>query len=213
MAAHRNLVISPVGDCSLHPTWLSDAAGRQFDLALVYFGEQPDRYRDEADYYLPQRGFKFHLFEAMLRLLGSRLDQYDSIWCPDDDLAATTADLNRMFAIVRDYGLSIAQPAVASGDVSHATVRQQPGLLLRYSRFVEVMCPVFSRSALERIRPTLLVNKSAWGLDWAWTRLVPIDELAIIDAVGVHHTPPAAHWRRIRSDAQRGSTRCETWCG
>ncbi len=190
MAARRNLIVSPVGDQSLHPAWLSGADRRDFDLALIYFGEQADRYRGDADYYLQRRGFKFHLFDAMLTQLGSRLDEYDYIWCPDDDLDTCTSDINRLFAITRDYRLSIAQPAIASGDVSFATVRQQPGLLLRYSRFVEVMCPVFSRAALTRIRPTLLVNKSAWGLDWAWTRLVPIDELAIIDAVGVHHTRP-----------------------
>ena len=126
----------------------------------------------------------------MLGQLGSRLDDYGYIWLPDDDLAAKTADINRMFSIARTYGLALAQPAIARGEVSHQIVRQQAGLLLRYTRFVEVMCPLFSRSALQRVRSTLVANKSAWGLDWAWSQLLPADELAIIDAVGVHHTRP-----------------------
>lgn len=190
MAGHRNLVLSPVGDESLHPTWLSAPDERQFDLGLIYFGSQGDRYRDEAEYYLRQRGFKFHLLDALMTQMGPRLAEYDYIWCPDDDLASNTADVNRMFSIAREFRLAISQPAVAEGEVSHATVRQQPGLLLRYSQFVEVMCPVFSREALARVRSTLVANKSAWGVDWAWTRLIPAEELAIIDAVGVHHTRP-----------------------
>ncbi len=198
---HRNLVVSPVGDASLHPTWLSESGQRRFDLGLIYFGRQPDRYRTDADHYLQQTGFKFHLVEQMLSELGSRLDDYDYIWCPDDDLASSTLDINRMFALARDYRLPIAQPAIATGDISFATVRQQPGLLLRYTHFVEVMCPLFSRTALNRIRPTLVENKSAWGIDWAWTRLLPASEFAVIDAVGVHHTRPlhsGAGYQRMR---------------
>ena len=190
MGSCRNLVISPVCDDSLHRTWLSESAERQFDLALIYFGDRSGQYREDSDYYLEQHGFKFHLIDAMFRKLGARLDEYDYIWCPDDDVATTTLDINQLFSIIRRYRLSIAQPAIASGEVSYRTVQSQPGLLLRYSQFVEVMCPVFSHAALARIRPTLMVNKSAWGLDWAWTRIIPPDELAIIDAVAVHHTRP-----------------------
>ena len=41
MTSERNLVISPVGDDSQHPTWLDEAARRQFDLAIIYYGSQP----------------------------------------------------------------------------------------------------------------------------------------------------------------------------
>ncbi len=187
---YRNLIVSPVGNGSQHWTWLSEASCRQFDLALVYFDDQPNLYRADADHYLEQRGFKFHLIEQMLTRLGAQLDDYDYIWCPDDDLATSTRDINRMFQIARQYRLPIAQPAIASGDVSFATVRQQPGLLLRYTQFVEVMCPLFSRPALDCVRSTLVENKSAWGIDWAWTRLLPSNQFAVIDAVGVHHTRP-----------------------
>src|SRR5262245_43436561 len=198
---HRNLIVSPVGDDSQHTTWLSAPAERKFDLALVYFGKQPGRYRADADCYLAQRGFKFHLIEQMFGKLGPRLDQYDCIWLPDDDIASTTQDINRLFTVARDYCLAIAQPAIASGDVSYRVVRQQAGLLLRYTQFVEVMCPLLSRAALARVRPTLTENKSAWGIDWAWTRLIPPNEMAIIDAVGVHHTRPlhsGAGYQRMR---------------
>jgi hypothetical protein len=199
---HRNLIISPVGDDSRHPSWLDAAAERQFDLALIYFGGQEDRYRADADHYLVQRGFKFHLIERMLRQLAQQLEAYDLIWLPDDDIASTTHDVNRLFAIAREYRLAISQPAISAGDTSYKVVRQQPGLLLRYTQFVEVMCPVLSRAALARVRSTLTENKSAWGIDWAWTRLVPAGDMAIIDAVGVQHTRPlhsGAGYERMRN--------------
>lgn len=198
---NRNLIISPVGDDSQHPTWLSAAGEQQFDLALIYFGSQPGRYQHDADCYLAQSGFKFHLIERMLVELGPRLEQYEYIWLPDDDVASTTHDVNRLFALAREYRLAIAQPAIRAGDTSYQVVRQQPGLLLRYTQFVEVMCPVLSRAALDRVRPTLTENKSAWGIDWAWTRLIPPTDMAIIDAVGVHHTRPlhsGAGYQRMR---------------
>ena len=198
---HRNLIISPVGDDSQHPTWLNAAGERQFDLAMIYFGSQAGRYRADADHYLAQRGFKFHLIEQMLRQFGSRLDDYDYVWLPDDDIASSTHDINRLFALTREYRLAIAQPAIANGDTSYRVVRLHTGFLLRYTQFVEVMCPVLSRAALELVRPTLTANKSAWGVDWAWTRLIPPTEMAIIDAVGVAHTRPlhsGAGYQRMR---------------
>jgi hypothetical protein len=106
-----------------------------------------------------------------------------------------------LFALTREYQLAIAQPAIATGDTSYRVVRQHPGLLLRYAQFVEVMCPVLSRAALELVRPTLTANKSAWGVDWAWTRLIPPTEMAIIDVVSVAHTRPlhsGAGYQRMR---------------
>jgi len=198
---HRNLIVSPVGDDSQHSSWLDAAGERQFDLALIYFGGQPGRYRADADYYLAERGFKFHLIEQMLRQIGSRLDDYEYVWLPDDDIASATRDINRLFAVAGEYRLAIAQPAIAAGDVSYKVVRRQPGMLLRYTQFVEVMCPVLSQAALARVRPTLTANKSAWGVDWAWTRLIPPHQMAIIDAVGVQHTRPlhsGAGYQRMR---------------
>ena len=126
----------------------------------------------------------------MLSELGSRLNDYDYIWLPDDDLAARTADINRLFSIARDYGLSLAQPAIASGEISHQIVRQQPGLLLRYTGFVEVMCPLFSRRPADASARRWPRTSRPGGSIGPGSRLVPADELAIIDAVGVHHTRP-----------------------
>ena len=140
----------------------------------------------------------------MLDELGHRLESYDFVWLPDDDIATTTDDVNRLFEIARQHRLPIAQPAIARGDVSYQSLRVQPNLLLRYTRFAEVMCPVFARAALAAARPTFRETISGWGIDWAWTRLVDRRQIAVVDAVGVHHTRPLASGDAYRRFAQQG---------
>jgi hypothetical protein len=188
----RNLVIATVGDDSQHPSWLAQRDDRSFDVALVYYGGQTNRYRGESDYYSERRGFKFPLISQMLDELGSELDRFDYVWLPDDDIRAATGDVNRLFQIARDYRLAIAQPGIESGDVSYRALRQQPNLLLRYTGFVEVMCPLFSRDALGAVRHTFAEVHSGWGIDWAWTRMVDRRQMAVVDGVGVRHTRPLA---------------------
>ena len=53
---HKNLVIGIVGDESVHPTWISEPGVRNFDLCLIYFGDDDGRYSDQADYYFQRKG-------------------------------------------------------------------------------------------------------------------------------------------------------------
>lgn len=186
----HNLVIGVVGDDSAHESWLSDAADRSFDLCLVYFGNKVNRYAKQAEYYFPRKGIKFQLLHAVAGELGDALRQYDSIWCPDDDIAADTHAINRLFDVARQYRLQIAQPAIRSGDFSYKTLLQYPEYLLRYTRYVEIMCPLFSREAFARVLPTFIETRSGWGIDWVWPTFFAEDELAVVDAVGVDHTRP-----------------------
>ena len=66
----RNLVIATVGDDSQHSSWLAQRYDRSFDVALVYYGKQTDRYRGESEYYVERRGFKFPLISHFLAELG-----------------------------------------------------------------------------------------------------------------------------------------------
>ncbi|HEX6961900.1 MAG TPA: hypothetical protein VF175_08545 [Lacipirellula sp.] len=184
-----NLILATVGDESVHRTWLAGGE-RAFDLGLIYFGDQPDRFAEDADYYFVRKGIKYSLLHEAARALGPALRHYDFVWMPDDDVAADARCINRLFQTAGEYRLAVCQPAVGQGDVSFKTLRAQPGYLLRYSRFVEIMCPVFSREALARVLPTFTFNVSAWGLDWLWASMFSEAEMAVIDAAPVHHTRP-----------------------
>jgi hypothetical protein len=187
-AARTNLVISPIGDESMHASWLADRQVRTFDVFLIYYGQRDGFARQDADHYLCRTGFKWELLDHALRHYRHVVERYERVWCPDCDVRADTASINHLFAVCREYRLQLAQPAISAGEVSYEFLRRRPGLVLRYSPFVECMCPLFTREALYRVLPTFLETRSGWGLDWLWPRSFGPREMAVVDSIGVEHT-------------------------
>jgi hypothetical protein len=203
-SARRNLIISPVGDTSEHKSWLSHPDARTFDLFLIYYGNRGDFGRGEATHYLKCQGFKWELVDNVCKHFPEVLDRYTNIWCPDNDIKLDTYGVNRMFELFERFQLKLAQPAISAGQVSYQTLRQKPGVVLRYSPYVEVMCPLFTREALRQCQPTFLECKSGWGLDWVWPRYFAHHEIAILDAVGAEHTGPLGTGENYQKLAELG---------
>jgi hypothetical protein len=187
-SSRRNLIISPIGDDSVHESWLSHPTERSFDLFLIHYGQRTDFGRRHADHYAQRQGFKWELLHWAVNEHGALVNQYQNVWLPDNDVRADTLSINRLFELFEHYGLQMAQPAISAGEVSYQLLRQHQDVILRYSPFVEIMCPLFTRRALARVAPTFLESRSGWGLDWLWTRFFEPHQVAIIDAVGVEHT-------------------------
>jgi hypothetical protein len=185
----RNLILAAVGDESVHRTWLTGRE-RSFDLGLVYFGDHPGRFAADADFYFERKGIKYELLHEAASSLGPALTEYERVWMPDDDIAADAMRINKLFELAAEHRLAVCQPGIGSGDVSFKSLRAHPDYLLRYTRFVEIMCPLFSRDALKRVLPTFTLNVSAWGIDWLWASMFRPEELAVIDAAPVDHTRP-----------------------
>jgi hypothetical protein len=189
----RNLVVLRAGNGSLHPQWLA-AGRRDFDLFISYYGAIEGRYAEDADYYEARPGPKWPCIAGLLREHSAIVDGYDCVWFPDDDLAADTATLDRMFAFFHAYDLQLAQPALtADSYCTWDVLRQDPQCHLRFNRFVEIMAPIFSREALRLCRPSFDESRSGWGLDWLWPVLcheAGLDRIAVIDATPVCHTRP-----------------------
>lgn len=189
--ARRNLVILRAGDNSLHPEWIEGP--RHFDLLISYYGSTPDCHRSDADHYEMRKGPKWSCIAELLAERPELLAQYDSFWFPDDDLSANTDTLNRMFALFHGLGLDLAQPALTRNSYfSWSLLLQQEGHVARYSQFVEVMAPLFTRESLPKCLPSFAESRSGWGLDWVWpTVLAPhAPKIAILDATPVWHTRP-----------------------
>jgi hypothetical protein len=189
----RNLVILRAGDGSLHRDWIAGAP-RDFDLFISYYGEVPGRHRADADHYEHRRGAKWPCIAQLLRQNAELVAEYDAVWLPDDDLSADTDTLNRMFAFFHAHRLALAQPALTRDSYfTWSTLLQQPDCHLRYTRFVEVMAPLFSRAALAACEHSFIESRSGWGLDWVWPLLCEragLDRIAVIDATPVCHTRP-----------------------
>ncbi|MCC7085756.1 MAG: hypothetical protein IT427_12205 [Pirellulales bacterium] len=185
-----NLVISPIGDHSVHRTWIEGPDTPNFDLFLLYYGNGSDPVQPGAKFYVRRKGFKWEHVHYVAEEHFASLQHYDRIWCPDDDIACDTAGVNLLFELFEHYQLKLAQPAIAKGDFSFRGLTQRRGNILRYTPYVEVMCPIFTREAFFQVKPTFLENRSGWGLDWIWPKHFAKHEMAIIDKVGIHHTGP-----------------------
>ncbi|MET7773170.1 hypothetical protein [Nocardia sp. NPDC005366] len=189
----RNLVILRAGDASLHEKWLTGPQPRTWDLVVSYFGDDPHRFRGDDVTRLDRKGPKWPALHHVLTVdLAEVIDNYDYVWLPDDDLSTDTATINELFEYSARYRLSLAQPALTEDSYfTHEITLVDRRFELRYTNFVEIMAPCFSREFLTRCLPTFDRTQTGWGLDFHWPRFAPdTSAIAIIDAVTVRHTRP-----------------------
>lgn len=187
----RFLVIGRVGDTSIHQQWLQPAEYKNFDLCLSYFGNTPQRYVNDCDFYHEIPGLKWPTVKDTIEAFGDGIYHYDAIWMPDDDISANAYDIHRMFEIFMEQGLELAQPSLTRDSYyGHGITLQNSNYYLRYSQFIEPMVPLYTRETFKKLLPTFEKSESGWGLDFVWPKVLgyPHQKLAIIDEVAVKHT-------------------------
>lgn len=188
-----NLVIVRAGDSSLHPQWLANRRARNWDLVVSYFGDDEDMFHGSEGVRVDSKGPKMPALFALISEGWDRISTYEYIWLPDDDLAISGDDITVFFSLCKKYGLALAQPSLTENSfVYHAITVHNPRYLLRFTNYVEMMAPCFSREALERCLNTFGENLSGWGQDHIWARLLcpQAHRLAVVDAVQMKHTRP-----------------------
>ena len=111
---------------------------------------------------------------------------------PDDDLSIDVPAINEFFALAKAHRLNLCQPALVDINVEHRILVQQPGSLLRFTNFVEIMAPCLHREALKHVFRTLDEDrvKSGWGLDLVWPHLLNYNRVAVVDKTPMIHTRP-----------------------
>jgi hypothetical protein len=188
----KYLVISTVGDESLHSEWIQD--NPIFDLVLIYYGSNENiakMYSKQTPHVYMAKGEKYHLLKSFILSSLEFISQYSYIWLPDNDVSIPTEKINRLFQIADTYNLSICQPSMR-GYVSHAITIPLPNTLLRYTNFVEILAPLMDLKTLLYLKDTFDENYSGWGYDSLWPYMLnyPKDKIAIIDSVVMTHTKP-----------------------
>lgn len=186
------LVIARVGDNSLHPQWLKGKPN--FDIYLSYFGDEHNKYCESATYYEQVKGGKWPVVAEIIKNNEAIIEQYDAVWIPDDDLLANTDTINRMFGLFHALEISYGQPALTTDSYyTYPFLLRDEASLVRYTNFVEVMAPIFSRCGLNDAAKTIALSPSGWGLDFLWSNLFcqqGKDRVAVLDATPVKHTRP-----------------------
>lgn len=178
----------------MHKEWLNPAEERHFDLYIEYYGDQDRRYAEDADFYSQAKGEnKFSRFIELYHKHKQLFSHYEAIWLCDDDIRTNQDTIHKMFRLFSDFHLWLAQPAITEDSYySHWITIRNENYVLRYTNFVEVMAPIFSQYALQKLMHTFKVTAYTWGIDFVWGKLLgyPGDKIAIIDDTVVKHTRP-----------------------
>lgn len=211
MTKHKNLLVAPCGNAAtLFATdWLKDKDAKEFDVCLLFYHatvENPSRY-EGIEYFYHLKDFKYRMLHQLFTTEAPQLlNEYDYFYFIDDDIAIDTAAINRLFELSRTFGTWISQASLSHNSFcSWPMFKQNPDCLLRYVGQVEVMAPVFSQEALRKCLVTFNENKSSWGLDSVWSKVLgyPATKMAVFDDVVMEHTRPVGGgelYKKIKAD-------------
>lgn len=185
----KNLLITTIGRFECLPTWFEE--DRNFDIALIYYPENIDTKTKEklykyADFVFFEPGFKYSTLKKIISETPSLL-KYDYYWMPDDDVKIKKGSTSQLFDLAQEYSLELCQPSTLKKNTSYKLLRHKRGYKIRYSNFVEVMCPLFSNNALINCLNTFSYSKSSWGLDFLWASIIS-ENIGIIDSIVIEHT-------------------------
>lgn len=188
----RCLMVTRIGPKSLHRNWLDELSNRKFDTVLSCYDASVELWKEEGVFCEFRPGYKVAGYSGFLKERREIWHQYDYICFWDEDLEATTNDINRMFQLCLEGNFKIAQSALTPDSYySYASLVSQKPWKLRHVNFIEMMCPVFRRDVLEKIEH-LYHSKRETGIDLVWCQQVassPTD-FAVLDSVPIRHTEP-----------------------
>ncbi len=168
--------------------WTGD--NKEYDLWVVYYGDDDskyERYKNKVDKIWKRKGSKFQNFLYIYNNYYNDLMSYDRFYIVDDDIIMDTKAINDLFKISEKYDLWICQPAfLPESKISHPLTLVQPGNILRYTNFVEVNTPVFSKIALIKFMKYMHESLIGWGIDYLyiWANGMDVqDKYAVIDSI------------------------------
>ena len=165
-------------------------------MCLMFYHEQvanPQLYSD-VEYFYHLRDFKYHmLYNLLTHIHPEWLEQYEYFYFLDDDIEIDTRQINSMFLLSHAFNSAISQAALTQDSFcSWRMFKQQKNSFCRFVGQIEVMAPLFHRDALKKCLPSFIGNRSSWGVDSVWSKLLdyPKDKLVVFDTLTMRHTQP-----------------------
>ena len=132
---------------------------------------------------------------------------YDYIFIWDDDINVDGFSCKRFMGIVKKNNLQMAQPALTKDSYfSLAITRKDPKSKIgRYTDFVEIMVPVFTREAWKYFWENIEddYNHWGWGYDELAKSLCGYSNMGIVDEQPVKHSRPVQSSFTIASDERK----------
>ncbi|KXI28502.1 DUF707 domain-containing protein, partial [Paraglaciecola hydrolytica] len=184
---NKYLVFTSAGVNSNLAHWLKGY--RNFDLWISYYGDEDNKFKNEAEYYIAKKGGKFPNFHYCYNQWNDIISQYDAIMIMDDDLIFSGADISQLFQIQEKYNLWLLQPAFdRRGKISFSITETHAFSKLRYTNFIEVTCPLFQKEKLAEFMAIYDPILIGWGVDLWYSEILSKQDtqhnkIAIIDEI------------------------------
>lgn len=164
---------------------------RTFDVMINYY-DGAFRHDEGADYVVLQPGTKTTAIRKLLVEASDVMLAYESVLFLDDDVEIATADIDRLFAIVAERRLDLAQASLTPESSCAFDIVKQPhaGRDVRGVTAVEIMMPVISRRALDTCGFAFAEGVSGWAVDFLLSAEVRRrfgDRIALVGAVVATH--------------------------
>jgi hypothetical protein len=186
---NKLLLFTSAGDnTQFYDNWCSD--NRNYDIWLVYYGDNEDNYNKYSKYVnriWKRKGTKFQNLYYIYNQNYNELMKYNRFYISDDDIIINTDNINKLFNISIEYDLWICQSSYTpESKISHDITARSENNILRYSNFIEVGVPIFSKDALKKFMKYYDPKLVEWGVDFLfiWANGKDIDnKYAIIDSI------------------------------
>lgn len=198
----RVLIVVAAGDKSYHINWKYKT---EIDILVIYYGDSKEmynKYKKKADYIIEMKGAKWEMISNIINNNMIDFNNYDYVWFPDDDLDMSDTMIDNMIYYANKYELFLSQPSLEdNGNITNAynyLLRNEKNqAILKYTNFVEIMCPLMSKRCFNLLKYTLMDTeiKCGWGLDDVWGDIIIkkykyYNKIAIINDVIIIHTKP-----------------------
>ncbi|MBN1848825.1 MAG: DUF707 domain-containing protein [Deltaproteobacteria bacterium] len=195
----KNLLATPVGRDSKFPAWFNRGAPN-FDFLALCYEDVDDEILECATYVFKNKDYKFSNFRKYTNIHPDIIHSYDFFFLADDDLDMSTERINGLFRLAEVFGLDLCQPSLSHQSYCSWAITLwcgDPKVVLRYTDFVEIMCPLFSRRGISLCLETFGKNSVGMGLDFVWPKLLGFKNMAIIDRIRVTHGRPMRDWTQV----------------
>ncbi len=168
-----------------------DGSERNFDIALSLYARPSPGSLNACEYAYSGGINKFQAARQFID--GAQLDRYQGFVFLDDDLEMSYSHLSQFVDYCSTRGFGLAQPSLTLDSAySHAHLLNASPSGWRSVAMVEVMCPYFSKAALEVALTTFDLSYSTWGLDLVWPRLLNVSPV-VVDEFTMRHKRSVGH--------------------
>ena len=169
---------------------------KSFDIIVIDYeskkGESKAHEKNVSLVYESEGGYKFNNIKKCIQK-ENLLQKYKYFWFPDWDLEINKDDFNDLFSLTEKHGFLLSQPSLSwDSFFSWKVTVHSPTFEARATGFVEIMCPLFYKSFLEKVMFSLDMNYSGWGLDLLWSKILEKEKIGIIDKIIIKHKRPVS---------------------